>query len=74
MDFKRLSKLSYKEIKEETIIHYPEVRDFCSLPYPDHPKGCPNIKKCQMLDVPYFGEILKIVNQAFIKKTIMFRN
>ena len=59
MNFKQLSKLSYKEIKKETIIYYHEVGGFCSRPYPDHPKGCPNIKKCQMLDVPCFGEILK---------------
>ncbi len=24
----------------------PEIRDLCARPYPDHPKGCPNVERC----------------------------
>ena len=58
MDFEKLTELKNKEIKENTIIHYPEVEDFCWYPYPGHPNGCHNRIKCQMLNVPDFETLL----------------
>lgn len=57
MDFKKLSKIGWKEIEEKTIIRYPEVLDLCAYPYPNHPKGCPNINKCYY-SIPYFDILL----------------
>jgi len=58
MNFENLIELNHKKIDVNTIIHYPEVEDFCWYPYPNHPDGCPNRIKCQMLNVPDFGTIL----------------
>lgn len=65
MKFKEISKLKHKEIEEETIIHYPEIEDFCRYPYPDHPNGCINILKCQMLNVPNFDVILECGDYSY---------
>ena len=65
MDFEKLSILNHKQIKEETIIHYPEIEDFCWYPYPNHPEGCPNRIKCQMLNVPNFDVILDWGNYSY---------
>jgi len=56
MDFKELVSINWKEIKEETIIHYDEVLELCKRPYPNHPKGCPNQEKCRSLAIPSFKE------------------
>jgi len=65
MNLNELSKLKYKEIKKETIINYPKIKDFCSYPYPNHKKGCPNILKCKSLNIPNFKKILKTNNYTF---------
>jgi hypothetical protein len=57
MNFNELVKIYRKEIKRETIIHYPEIRDLCSRKYLRHPKGCPNIEKCNESNVPDFATI-----------------
>jgi len=57
MNFEKLTRIIWKEILEKTIINYPEISDFCHYPYPDHPKGCPNIDKCYHLNIPDFRTI-----------------
>jgi len=57
--------IKWKEIEEETIIHYPEIEDFCYRPYPNHPKGCPNIDKCEWLNIPNFETILEYGKPKF---------
>jgi len=57
MTIKDLTTIKIKEIKRDTIIHYPEIKDLCSRPYPNHPNGCPNREKCQMLNIPSFEVI-----------------
>lgn len=59
MNIKELVEIHHKEIEEKTIISYPEVKDLCSRPYYNHPKGCPNIGKCEQLDVPIFNNLMK---------------
>ena len=60
IDFKKLTLINVKKIEEKSIIRYPEVLDFCYYPYPNHPKGCPNIDKCHSeKEVPYFSEVVK---------------
>jgi len=59
MNFKELVEISCKEIKEDTIISYPEIKDLCYRPYPNHKKGCPNDEKCKFLNVPDFETIKK---------------
>jgi len=54
---KKLVRIKWKKIKEGTIIHYPEVAGFCSRSYPDHPEGCPNIRKCDKRRIPDFETI-----------------
>lgn len=57
MNIKDLVKIQIKEIKEDTIIWYPEIKDLCSRKYPNHLNGCPNIEKCESLNIPDFGII-----------------
>ena len=57
MKFNKLIELKNMEIEEKTIIYYPEIEDFCYYPYPNHPNGCPNRIKCQMINVPNFDII-----------------
>jgi len=57
MNIRDLSMINVKEIKRESIIHYPEVKDLCSRPYFKHPNGCPNQEKCKNLNVPPFNVI-----------------
>ena len=57
MDINKLVQINWKEIKESTIIHYPEIKDLCYRPYPNYPKGCINIEKCSKLNIPDFGTI-----------------
>lgn len=54
--------INRKKINIETIIFYPEVRDLCKRPYPNHKEGCPNQEKCR--NAPYFNEILSQGNYA----------
>ncbi|MBD3212678.1 MAG: hypothetical protein GF311_08715 [Candidatus Lokiarchaeota archaeon] len=37
--------MSYQEINKESIIFTTKTRRWCSLPYPNHPNGCPNYNK-----------------------------
>ena len=59
MDFEKITKIEYKEIELDTILYYPQVRDLCYYPYPNHPNGCINIEKCRESKVPYFKELVK---------------
>lgn len=45
IDFKKLTKISMKKIKEETIIFSEDTGKWCLRPYPNHPNGCPNINR-----------------------------
>ncbi|MFW9970918.1 MAG: hypothetical protein ACFFDF_12035 [Candidatus Odinarchaeota archaeon] len=57
--FEKLTEISVKKIEEKTIIYYPEVLEFCSRQYKNHPKGCPNIDKCHSeKKAPYFNEVI----------------
>jgi hypothetical protein len=60
MNFEKLVEINWKEINKGTIVHYPEVEEFCKRPYPDHPNGCPNIEKCKSLksNLPSLKSIL----------------
>jgi hypothetical protein len=40
-----LLKVSFHSITIKDLIIDPNVRDYCLLPYPDHPHGCPNYGK-----------------------------
>ena len=44
------------------LVHSPRVRDWCCLPYPGHPKGCPNygIKDRCPPKSPYITEVLDV--------------
>lgn len=57
MNIKRLVQIKWREVEEKTIIHYPEIGDLCYRPYPNHPNGCPNIEKCNNVNVPDFQTI-----------------
>lgn len=59
MNFEELVEINHKEIEEDTIIWYSEIEDLCYRSYPRHPKGCPNIDKCEWLNIPTFGTILE---------------
>jgi len=59
MNFREISIIKHKEIQLDTILYYPQVRDLCHYPYPDHPQGCPNIEKCRKSTVPYFKYLVK---------------
>jgi len=58
MHFNRLVNIQIKEIKEKTIIHYPEVEDLCYREYSNHKNGCPNKHKCDWLNIPSFDILL----------------
>lgn len=59
MSISDLVNVYIKEIKGDSIIWYPEIKDLCSRPYHNHPKGCPNINKCKQLNIPDFGILNK---------------
>lgn len=40
-------KLPHYIIKVKKLVHTPKTKTWCSLPYPNHPKGCPkNVEEC----------------------------
>jgi hypothetical protein len=51
IDFKELTKIKIKKIKEKTIIFSEDVEEWCLRPYPNHPNGCPNFN--HHLCLPY---------------------
>ena len=65
INFKELVQIKWKEIREDTIIYYPEIEDLCYRPYPNHPKGCPNIDKCERLNIPNFEIIIEYGEYKF---------
>lgn len=40
------------KLKKKDILFSTKVQDFCKLPYPDHPKGCPNYNNGKREDCP----------------------
>ncbi len=50
------------------LCHSPKVQDFCRLPYPGHPKGCPNygVKKHCPPKAPYITKILDITKPMYL--------
>jgi len=42
MNIHNLVKIKIIKIKRETIVFTKKTRGWCLLPYPNHPKGCPN--------------------------------
>ena len=53
----------------ETIIHSPKVPPLCGLPYPNHPKGCPNYNTnrgdCPP-NAPYITDLLDLSRPVFM--------
>ncbi len=45
MEIKNFVKIKYLRISKTTIIFTKKTRIWCRLPYPNHPKGCPNFNK-----------------------------
>lgn len=44
-----------------------QVRSLCVRPYPLHPKGCPNVGKCDRCppEAPLFGEVFDLTRQVY---------
>jgi len=63
---KKMSQLNNKRVlviklKESDIVLTPETREWCKLPYPNHPDGCPNYGKkadCPP-NAPWFTDVVK---------------
>lgn len=73
IDFRKLTLINVKKIEEKSIIRYHEVLDLCYYPYPNHPKGCPNIDKCHSeKKIPYFSEVVK--NNKFTHYYLVYIN
>lgn len=50
------------------LIYHPKVRDWCKLPYPGHPNGCPNYghyDKCPP-NSPHVEDILDVTKEMFL--------
>lgn len=45
--------LVFKKIRGTDLVCNPKVMDWCGLPYPRHPKGCPNFQKPERKRCPY---------------------
>lgn len=45
MGINKLIKIHYLKIRRESLLFTKKTRLWCQLPYPNHPKGCPNFKK-----------------------------
>ena len=45
MERKNFVKINYLKINKESIKFSKKTRIWCRLPYPNHPKGCPNFNK-----------------------------
>ena len=58
-----------KMILAKKIIHNTKVSDWCGLPYPGHPKGCPNYcsgkAKCPPV-APYITEIMDLDRPVYL--------
>ena len=50
------------------LVHSPKIRDFCSLPYPNHPKGCPMLGKKETCppNAPYITEFFDLNKSIYI--------
>lgn len=52
----------------EKLIHHPKVRDWCTIPYPRHQKGCPNYgwhKDCPPA-APYVTDVFDLSCPLFM--------
>jgi len=67
IDFKELTKISVKKIKEETIIFSEDVEELCLRPYPNHPKGCPRFDQhlCPPY-APFLGDDIDYYNHFYL--------
>ena len=56
-------------VRVKKLVHSKKVMDWCGLPYPGHPKGCPNFnsgkQKCPF-ETKYITEILDIQKPMFL--------
>lgn len=63
--------LPYWAYKVEKLYHSPRVCEMCRMPYPGHPKGCPNYGdpkkayKCPPF-VPYITDVLDFNHPMFL--------
>lgn len=73
IDYDPLVKVEIRRIDRSTIIMNPVVRQWCCLPYPHHPKGCPNYGGNPLCPpkAPYRPDILRKYDEFHIA-TIQF--
>ena len=60
-------------VKVKRLVHSPEVPDWCGLPYPGHPKGCPNYysgRLCCPPEAPYITEVLDLSRDIYLVHSI----
>jgi predicted metal-binding protein len=60
--------LDFPVYRVEELVHARKVQDWCRLPYPGHPKGCPNynkVKKCPP-QCPYVTDIFDIKKPMYL--------
>ncbi len=60
-------KLPFGTIEAIRIIHSRKTGEWCQIPYPGHPKGCPNYgrKGCPP-DAPFIAEIMDLRRPVYI--------
>jgi len=53
------------QVKE--LHHKYSIREFCTHPYPNHPKGCPNFNKCDRCPpkFPYITDVLDVTKPVY---------
>lgn len=60
---------SYEVIRVKKLVHSRRVPDWCGLPYPGHPKGCPNYysgrAQCPPV-APYITEIMDLRRAMYL--------
>lgn len=56
-----------KIVSVKKLIHYLKVKDWCALPYPGHPKGCPNYGKKEKCppQSPYVTDIFDLTKKLY---------
>jgi len=66
-----MKKVLVRKIEKENLIFGRYVQDWCKLPYPNHPKGCPNYGKRKNCP-PNVPLIDKIIAPPYILVAIKF--
>ncbi|MBD3216132.1 MAG: hypothetical protein GF311_26195 [Candidatus Lokiarchaeota archaeon] len=68
MKIRELLKIHIKKVSENTIIFSKKTRLWCRLPYPDHPKGCPNYNKNRLCPpkIKYMNDLTQKYNFYYL--------